>query len=450
MAKLDKYQDLIDSILELVGGKENVSIFAHCITRLRFNVKDQGLVNKEEIDKKPGVIGSQWSGEQLQIIIGPNVEKVFNEINSKYNLADVKQDVEAKKQKKQNPVITVVEAIAGCLTPLLPLLISVGMLKVVTMLLSMAGIMPATSSTYQMINMVAEAGLYFLPVFVGASAAKKFNASLGLSMLVGAMLIAPNFVANVSAGTAMTIFGIPVTAASYSNQIFPTIMAVFVLSKIEKVVKKYMPSMLNSFATPLVVMLIMIPLTFCGIAPIGKILSGYITTAIVWVHETFGFFGVALYALVSPIMVLTGMHVGMTPYVMQCMTTIGYDPIVTVVGLIQNVQRGISCFAVAARTKNQELRGAALSAGISSTVPGISEPALFGIMLPNRSAFIGCLAGAFVSGLLAGLFQVRMIAFAGSLGLFGLVCFSNIPMFLVALAAGAVVTFAVTFILYKE
>lgn len=450
MAKLDKYNDLVNNVLDLVGGKDNLVIFTHCITRLRFNVKDQGLVKKEEIDQMTGVIGSQWSGEQLQIIIGPDVEKVFNAINGKYNLAEVKNTNDAKESGKKNPVSAAIEAIAGCLTPLLPLLICSGMLKVVTMLLSMVGIMPATSSTYQMINLVADAGLYFLPVFVGASAAKKFNASLGLSMLIGAMLIAPNFVANVSSGTPMSIFGIPVTAASYSSQIFPTIMSVFVLSKVEKVIKKFMPPMLNSFVTPLVVMLIMIPLTFCGIAPIGKILSTYITAAIVWIHETLGFLGVAIYAMLSPIMVITGMHVGMTPYIMQCMTTIGYDPIVTVAGLISNIQRGVSCFAIAFKTKNQELRGAALSAGISATVPGITEPALFGIMVPHKEAFIGCLVGSFVGGILAGLFQVHMIAFPGSLGLFGLVCFSNIPMYLVAIAAGAATTFAYTFISYKD
>ena len=450
MAKLDKYNNLVDNILDLVGGKDNVVIFTNCLTRLRFNVKDTGLVDVDKIKATEGVIGAQWSGEQLQIIIGTDVEKVFNLINEKHGLANVAANGEAVKKEKVNPVMAVVESIAGCLTPLLPLLIAVGMLKVVTMLLSMAGIMAADSSTYQMLNLVADAGLYFLPVFVGATAAKKFNTSLGLSMLLGAMLIAPKFVANVSAGTAMTIFAIPVTAASYSSQILPTIMAVFIMSKLEKFVKKYMPSILNSVLTPLVVMLVMIPLTYCGIAPIGKVLSSYITTAIVWLQETLGFFGVAVYACLSPLLVMTGMHVGMAPYMMQCMTTIGYDPIVAVGGLISNMHRGIASFAVAAKTKNSELKGAAISAGISSTVGGITEPALYGVLVPLKTPFVGCLLGSFVSGALAGLFNVCCIAFPGSLGVFGLVCFSNIPMYLVAIAVGAVVDFVYTYVFYKE
>ncbi|MBP3663618.1 MAG: PTS transporter subunit EIIC [Tyzzerella sp.] len=450
MAKLDKYENLVNNVLDLVGGKDNVSSFTHCITRLRFNLKDRGLVNVDQIQSLDGVVGAQWSGEQLQIIIGPNVEKVFDAINKKYHLAEVKAEGDKKSSGKKNPVTAMIEAIAGCLIPLIPLLTSVGMLKVFLMLVSMAGIMDSASSTYQMINLVADAGLYFLPVFVAATAAKKFNATLGLAMLLGAMLIAPNFIANVSAGTAMTIFGIPVTPASYSSQIFPTIMSVFVLSKIEKVFKKFMPSILHSFLTPLLVMMIMIPLTFCAIAPIGTVLSSYITAAIVWINETFGFLGVAIYACLSPIMVLTGMHVGMVPYLMQCMTTIGYDPIVTVAGVISNINRGIVCLAVALKSKMADRKGAALSAGVTAIVGGVTEPALFGIMVPLKSPLYGCLIGSFVGGLVAGLFKVYLIAFPGSMGLFAIPCYSNIPMFLLALAVSAVISFAYTFVFYKD
>ena len=450
MAKLDKYNDLVNSILDLVGGKDNVVIFTHCITRLRFNVKDQGLVRKEEIDQMTGVIGSQWSGEQLQIIVGPDVEKVFNAINGKYNLAEVKPTGETKESAKKNPFSAVIEAIAGCLIPMIPLLTVVGMLKLFLMLLSMTGVLSTASPTYVMFNLVSDAGLYFLPVFVAASAAKKFNATLGFAMILGAMLISPTFIANVSGGTPMSIFGIPVVPGSYSSQIFPTIMAVFVLSKVEKIVKKYVPAMLSSFLTPLFVMLVMVPLTFCLIAPIGTVLSSYITTAIVWIHETFGFLGVAIYAALSPLMVITGMHVGMVPYLMQCMTTLGYDPIVCNAGVISNINRGAVCLAVALKSKNEEKKGVSLSAGVTAIVGGITEPALFGVMLPFKTPLYGCVIGSFFGGLIAGLFKCYLIAFPGSMSVFAIPCFANVPMYVVAIVVSSIISFGYTYMFYKD
>ncbi|MBO5158876.1 MAG: PTS transporter subunit EIIC [Lachnospiraceae bacterium] len=449
MAKSNKYQDLVNNILDYVGGKDNVVLYTHCITRLRINVKDQGLVNVEAIKNTNGVIGAQWSGEQLQIIIGPDVEKVFNSINEKYGLVEIKAGEEAAKTGK-NPVIALFEALAGCLTPLLPLLISVGILKVFTMIANLLGLMETTSQTYIMLNLVADAGLYFLPIFVAATSAKKFNATLGYALLLGAMLISPTFISNVSEGTAMSIFGLPITAASYTGQIFPTIMSVYVLSKVEKLIKKYMPAMVSTFLTPLFAMLIMVPLTYCAIAPIGSVLSNYVTAGIVWLYETFGFFGVGIYAMVSPLLVLTGMHVGMVAYIMQCFGTLGYDPIVMVAGVVNKIVIGFACLAVFLKSKNEDIKGTGLSAGLPAILSGVIEPALYGVLIPKKAALIGTMIGSFVGAAVAGLLKVHLIAFPGSTGVFAIPCFSNIPMFVLAIVIGSVISFVYTYIFYKD
>ena len=452
MAKLEKYEELSNQILDLIGGKDNLTHFTHCITRLRFNVKDKGLVNKEEIEKKEGVVGVQWSGEQLQIIIGTNVEKVFQLIQKKHDLGTLVVDDSKTviKEEKKNPIIRLLETISACVIPVLPILIGIGMVKVVIMLLSMVGVLASDSSTYQILTIVSDAGLYFLPVFVGASAAKRFGATESLGMLVGAMLIAPAFVANVANGVEMSFMGIPIYPGSYSSQIFPVILSVFVFSKIEKVCKKYLPPLFSSFLTPAICLLLITPLAFCLLAPLGAMLSTYLSMAIVWLYDTLGFFGVAIYAVLSPIMVMTGMHTGTTPYIMQSFTTLGYEPLLTVGGIISNINRGAACFGIALKTKKADLKGTAISAGTTAIVGGITEPALFGVLIPNKTAFAGCLIGSFVGGLIAGLAKVSMFAFAGSMGIFGIPCFTNIPFLILAMVVSAVVSIISTYVLYKD
>ena len=168
MAK--KYETLADSIVELVGGKDNIRFFTHCVTRLRFNVKDKGAVDIKAIEKLPGAIGVQWAGDQLQVIIGQEVSDAYALICSKNDLEKVSESAEkseAKPAKKKNVILSAIDAISGCITPLLPMLIGGGMIRVILTLGAQLGFLPSDTPTYITLNYIADASIYFLPVGLG-------------------------------------------------------------------------------------------------------------------------------------------------------------------------------------------------------------------------------------------------------------------------------------------
>lgn len=457
MAKEERFEELANSVLGLIGGKDNIIFFTHCVTRLRFNLKDKGMVKIEEIEKIKGVIGVQWQGEQLQIIIGQAVGDAYNLICSKAGLKqeDAIDENLDKNVKKKISAGLFIDSIAGCLTPLIPLLIGGGLVKVVVLLLTQVGILTADMPTYTTLTFVGDAAFYFLPVFVGATAAKKFGANMGLGMLLGAILIHPTFVAMVTAGSAGSIYGIPISARSYSSTIFPVIISVYVMSKIEKFVAKHSPDAIRSITEPLITILIMVPLTLCILAPIGAVVGDSLGTAISWLYSTCGFVAVMLLAAVYPFIIMTGMHVGLTPILLNSFATVGYDPIICVANFISNFNQGAASAAVAIKSKNTILKSTASSCAITAIVGGVTEPAMFGITIKYKTPLYGCMLGGLAGGLFAGLTHVYLYAFPGSGGLFGLPAFigptaSNIIFFIIAIAIGMITTFVATLFLYKE
>lgn len=456
MAKKDKYEDLANKVLEYVGGKENISFFTHCVTRLRFNVKDQSKVNTDEIDKLKDVIGTQWQSGQLQIIIGQDVGDAYKLICDKAGIdaqASVKENLDSEKQKFS--IGKVFEAISACLTPLLPLLIGAGMIKIIVLLGEQTGLAPLGSDTHTVLTFVGDAGFYFLPIFVGATTARKFGANMGLGLLVGAMLVHPTFVASVAEGAELSVFGLPIHSASYGSTIFPVIMAVFVMSYIEKFFAKISPAAIRSITEPLLTLLVMIPLTLCLIAPIGSVIGVYFSDAIVWLYETTGFLGVALLSALFPFAVMTGMHAAFAPFMVQSLSTLGYEPVVTAAIIVSNLNQGAASAAVAFKSKNMELKSTAASCAVTALVAGVTEPAMYGVNLKLKKPMYACMIGSFFGAAFAGLMQVKAYAFAGSSGLFGFAVFTapdvmNLVWIIVGCAIGIIITFIVTLFLYKD
>ena len=329
-----KYQELSDKIVGLVGGKANVQFFTHCVTRLRFNVKDESAVKKDEIEKLPGVLGSQWQNGQYQIIIGQAVNDAYRLICEKNGFAveksvDEKLDDEKPAQKKGVKAVIdkIFDGISGSLTPLIPALIGCGMIKVILILMDMAGV-PADSGTYQLLTFAGDAGFYFLPIMIGAFAAKKFGANPALGMVIGGLLIYPSFASGVSDGTAFNFLGIPVYGVGYSSTIFPIILCCAVMAPIEKFFAKHSPDILRSVLEPLLTIIVMIPLAYCVLGPIGSFLGTYLSTFVLWLYNTLGFIGVAAFAAVMPFVIMTGMHGAFVPYLMQMLTVDPlYEPI---------------------------------------------------------------------------------------------------------------------------
>lgn len=458
MAKKNKYEDLSNRVIGLVGEKENITFFTHCVTRLRLTVKDKSLVNVKEIEKIEGVIGCQWVGDQFQIIIGQAVSDVYKLICQKTGLAQedtVSDDVKKESFSLKKGLSDIFTNIAACIVPLLPIMIGVGMIKVIILVGQSLGWISMDSPTSIVINFVADAGFYFFPVFIGATASRKFGANIAISMLLGAMLIHPTFISMVVQGTPMSVFGLTIKAGNYANAVFPSILAIYVLSKLEKVLNKYTPEILRSICVPLFSILIMIPITFCFIAPLGANIGVVLSAIINFIYVNFGGFGVAVFACLQPIMVLTGMHVAMVPYGLQSFQTYGFLP--NVIGtLINNFNQGAASLAVALKTKDKSLKSTAISAATTAIIAGVSEPAMYGINLRLKKPFYLILAGNFIGALVGGLLKVYVyIMGAGTNGLFAFPAYleggaSNVLYAILACVVGFVATFLLVYFSYKE
>lgn len=458
MAKKEKYSDIAENVVADLGGKDNISFFTHCVTRLRFNIKDKTLVKEDDVQNLDKVVGTNWSGEQYQLIIGQDVNTAYNQVLAHNDLnagGEVPAD-DSNSPKKKFSFNTVLDYISGSIVPLIPLLIGGGMIKVLLLVLPMMGVLTTKSPTYVSLSFLGDAAFYFLPVFVGATAAKKFGTNQGLGMLLGAMLLDPNFVQAVTAGHALSIFKIPIYATAYGNMVFPSILAVFILKYVEKFFTRWTPDSLKSLVVPFLTLLVMAPLTFTILAPAGAFLGTYLTKAILWLYSTTGFFGLAVLSALFPWIVMTGMHTAFTPYAVQMFSTVGYEPLITFANFVSNLDQGAAALAVGVKSKkNKKQRSTAFSVGITAIFAGVTEPAMFGLNLRLKKPMYAAMIGSFFGAGFGGLMGVKAYSMAGSAGFFGLPVFIGktiMPLVwaVVGILIGMIVTFIVTLFIYKE
>ena len=329
------------------------------------------------------------------------------------------------------------------------------MIKVILILMDMAGV-PADSGTYQLLTFAGDAGFYFLPIMIGAFAAKKFGANPALGMVIGGLLIYPSFASGVSDGIAFNFLGIPVYGVSYSSTIFPIILCCAVMAPIEKFFAKHSPDILRSVLEPLLTIIVMIPLAYCVLGPIGSFLGTYLSTFVLWLYNTLGFIGVAAFAAVMPFVIMTGMHGAFVPYLMQMLTVDPlYEPIFFPALIISNIDQGIAALAVALKTKDANLKSTGFSTAVTAVVAGVTEPAMYAINLKYKTPMYGAMIGSAIGGCVAGLLKTAIYAFAGASSVIALPLFvsadkpNNLLFMVISVLVGAVATFAATWVLYK-
>lgn len=447
MKKIEK-KELAIQIIENIGGKDNISNLIHCMTRLRFSLKDKSLVNIDAISKLKGVIGVQWSNDQFQIIIGQWVSELYRIICETTDI-----NVEDKDNKKSKfKFSSIIDAISGCLAPAIPIVVGAGMLKVVLIIASILGILSESSSTYYVLSFVSDAGFYFLPIYLGAFSANKFKTSMPLGMFMGAIFLHPSFVNSIVEGKSLSIFNISIYSTNYANSIFPIIITVFVMSYVERFFSKYVPNAVKVIFVPLFTIIVMLPLALCIIGPAGSYLGIYIADAIMFLYNTTGFLGIAVLSALYPLLVITGMHGALFPPMMQSLTTLGYEPIIGLSGVISNLNQGAATLGVA--LKNKEERSTAISSSVTAIFGGVTEPAMFGINLKYKMPLYATMIGSFIGGAIAGILKVYMFALGGSAGIFGITGFinkltNNIIFLLIAILAGFISTFIITLLIYK-
>lgn len=449
-------ENVYKQIIDFVGGKENITIFTHCVTRLRFNVKDKGLIDIDSLEELDEVIGTKWGGDQFQIIIGPKVESFYNEINSLLGgIGEISKNNQSNEpEEKKFSFMTIVEAIVGCVIPLIPVFMGTSLVKTLAVLLNVVGILDESTSTYQLLTWAGDAGMYFIPIFAAYTAAKRFGATPVLAMGLVSFLLYPGFIDNVANGTNMNLFGIPVYNGNYTQMIFPAIMIVFVMSYVERFFKKYIPDMVAVMFVPMLTLLVMLPIMLALIAPLGLWIGSAITTILLALYNHLGFIAVGLLSALYPLMVIIGMHTATVPAMIQVYSTHGYDPLVLPSMIIYNFNQAAAMFGVMVRSKNKKTKATALSGGVPALVAGVSEPALFAIALPYKTPLIAAMIGGFVGGMYFGLMSVGTYS-AGGLGLASVISFvserpSNMMHAIIGLVLSMIVTFVVSIILFKD
>lgn len=451
-----KNKELALHIPTLIGGKSNISYFSHCITRLRFSLKDKGLVKFEDIIKLDGVIGCQWAGEQLQIIIGQNVGDVYQMMCNELGFAEqdaINENLDIEKNKKLS-FNKILDIITGCITPLIPVLIGAGLIKTLILIGDTLGILSSSSSTYYVLSFVADSGFYFLPVMAGAYAAKKFGANMAIGMLMGAMLIHPSFINSITQGDALAVFGLPIYSTSYSSTIIPVILIVAVMAPIERFIGKHCPQVLRAMLQPVLTILIMIPLSLCLLAPIGSYIGLFLAEIFIWLYNTFGFLGIAVVAAVWPFLIMTGMHQALSPYALNSFATLGYEPIVITSSIIHNFSQAGACAAVALKSKIADIKAVAVSCSTSAIIGGVSEPAVYGISLKYKTPLYCSMIANFIAGAVIGINHVYAMVLGGG-AILGLPVFvsadpSNLIWAVIACIIATIVAFILTLIFYKD
>lgn len=447
MAK--NHKALAEQILPLVGGAENVRHVMHCATRLRFTLNDLEIAasNKDAIKTLSGVIDVIIQNGQFQICIGPDVSKVYDFVIKA--LPQMQAQVPAAQSQNDKKKLTdrFFEVVSGIFTPVVPVLMASGMMGAALTILSLIGVLDASGSTYYVLNIIYDAGFYFLPIFIAYNASQKLNASPFLSMLMAAILLHPNITSFSSLGVEqLSVFGIGIPTVNYSKTVLPIILGVWLMSYVERFFNKILPDIIRSFAAPALVMLVMTPLMLIVVGPLGNTVGNLLGDGVIWMGDHLGFIAVALLGFFTPVMIATGTHSFAFPVIVASITTVGYDALLMPSMLAENLAMAGAAFAVGFMSKNVEKRGEAISAGVSAIL-GISEPSMYGINLPSKYGFFGAMIGGAIGGGFAALFNFRMYMIASSSvigipAMFGDLGISNV----IVGVATIVISFAAAFI----
>lgn len=406
------YKLVGEKILERVGGKNNVEGLVHCMTRLRFTLKDESIVDDELIKKTKGVMGIMKKSGQYQIIIGNEVAAVYTEICKNCNFQESNNIKSNKPKKKQNIFSEVLDIISGIMSPVIPAIIGAAMIKVLLTVLPMIGILDTVSETYQLLSVIGDGAFFFMPVLIAMSAAKKFDANSYYAVSIALILLHPNFTSMLEgakeSGETLKLFNvIPVTYAFYAYSVIPIIISVAILPYIEKFVDKITPKLTKNFLKPMLIMLIIAPIVMVIVGPLGSIFGSVLTKIVYLINDKLGFISVGLLAAVFPFIVMTGMHHAFTPIKLGVLAGTGYEGFICIAEFCSNMAQGAAALAVSVKSKNKDVKQSAGSSAFSALVAGITEPALYGTTLGFKKPMIGACIGAGLGGLVGGLLQMK-------------------------------------------
>ncbi|WP_145411247.1 beta-glucoside-specific PTS transporter subunit IIABC [Paenibacillus xylanexedens] len=467
---MSNYDQLAKDILSRVGGRENVNSVFHCVTRLRFKLKNESVAKTEELKNLPGVITVMQSGGQYQVVIGNEVPDVYKAVVKAGNFPSEGQfeETEDNSGKKVGLFSRFIDMISGVFTPLLGLLAATGMIKGFNEMFVAFGWITQDSGTYQLLKATGDSLFYFFPIFLGYTAIKKFGGSPFLGMAIGASLVYPTL-AGLKAGDPLytlftgtlfespihvTFLGMPVILMEYSSSVIPIIIATFIAVKIERFFKNVIPKVVSTFLVPFLTLLVIVPATFLVIGPISTWAGQIIGAGATYIYDLSPLITGLVIGGLWQVFVLFGLHWGLVPVLLLNLSTAGADPIVAMSFAASFAQTG-AVLAVLLKTKNSKLKTLSIPAFISG-IFGVTEPAIYGVTLPLKKPFImSCIAGGIGGGILG--FAGSKLYMFGGLGVFGYPAFINkevgiessfymvIVATLVAFVLGFILTYVVGF-----
>ena len=448
------YKDSAQEIINLVGGQPNVENLNHCLTRLRFKLSDASKADQNALKSLKYVLGVVDNGNEFQVIIGTDVENYFRAIQ---DISSGPKSTQKKDLKSLGSAF--VETISGIFNPIIPALTAAGMLQALLAVLKTFGILSVTSQAYQVLAFMGNTTFYFLPIMLASSSAKKFRTNQFVAIMLGAMLIHPDFIAMVSKSKetmeVIRFAGLPIYNAVYTSSVIPIILGVYAMSKIEPIADRISPKSIKFFSKPLLTILFTGLLTLIVLGPLGYIASTWITNGVKYLDSIAGWIVPTLIGMILPLMVMTGVHHGLTAVGINNRVTIGYDSMIYPGQLASNVAQGAAGFAVAIKAKNSQIKQMAAATSLTAMC-GITEPILFGLTMRVKTNLVATIAGGGVAGFIFGILNVKNFS-GGAPGLLTLPSYiglnapmSNFYFAIFGSAVGALVSFVLAYILYDD
>ncbi|MBU5263632.1 beta-glucoside-specific PTS transporter subunit IIABC [Bacillus atrophaeus] len=429
------YHKVSKEILQLVGGEENVQSVIHCMTRLRFNLHDNTKADRSRLEQMDGVMGTNISGEQFQIIIGNNVPKVYKALLENSGLSE--ENTKGASGQKKNVLSALFDVVSGVFTPILPAIAGAGMIKGLLALAVTFGWMAETSQAHTILTAIGDGAFYFLPMLLAVSAARKFGSNPYVAAAIAGAILHPDLTALLGSGKSISFIGLPVTAATYSSTVIPILLAIWMTSYVEKWIDRVTPSSLKLIVVPTLTLVIVVPVTLMTVGPLGAILGDYLSVGVNYLFDHAGIVAMILLAGTFSLIIMTGMHYALVPIMINNIAQNGHDYILPAMFLANMGQAGAS-FAVFLKSKNKKLKSLAFTTSITALM-GITEPAMYGVNMRLKRPFAAALIGGAAGGAFYGVTGVASYIVGGNAGL------PSIPIFIGPTFLYAVIGLAISF-----
>lgn len=427
-------KELAQNIVRCIGGIKNISGLTHCATRLRINLKDRNKVDVEGL-KQSDIIKLIVVGDQYQIVIGPQVGSVYDEIIKNTSINESETGTAAE-QSNTNILGRIFDVISGSFTPLIPAFCGSGMIKALCSILLMSHVLTAKDSTYLILSAIGNGIFYFLPIILGVSIARKLKLNPYIAATIGAALLEPNFTSLLKVKSGVNFIGIPVVMNSYASSVLPIFGAVFIQYLTERTLKKYIPDQIHLVVVPVLTLLVVTPLTILIFGPFGIYLGNGLASLIKLLLSKSAILTGAILSMVWIYVVMMGLHWAILPIMINNIATTGTDPIM---GLMINtvwISGGIALGAFL-KSKDVKTKEVAFSGLIPCILSGVSEPILYGIIFKYKRALLYYSISGAILGALSGLMGMRSTQIAG--GLFTIPTFSPLLGYLLVIALAFII-----------